>query len=345
MKAKNETAAREPQPELALAVAEAPPVNAKLHKKGEPKDPGDEVPRKLPDVLGGALIPPTASGRRELADWLSRGSARDLTARVLVNRVWLGHFGTGIVSTPNDFGTKGALPSDPALLDWLAARLIADNWSLKSMHRRLMLTAAYQRASQGDAGGDHRTAFFPRRRLTAEELRDTLLLLSGNLDRTPGTAHPFPPENSWGFTQHNPFKAVYEHNKRSVYLMVQRTQRHPFLALFDAGDPNASTPVRGQSTVPTQALYFLNDPFVHAQAKAMAARLVKAAPDDTERMDLAARELYSRAATAEERSFMQEFLAATSANIPSLTEPERTTELWAAWLRVLFGTNELLYVD
>lgn len=346
LKSKSEIAAREPQAALALAVAEATPVNAKLQIKGEPKDPGEEVPRKLPEVLGGTVIPAGAgSGRRELADWLTRGAARDLTARVLANRIWLGHFGEGIVSTPNDFGTKGAPPSDPALLDWLAGCLIADNWSLKAMHRRLLRTAAWQRASQRESGGDHRTAFFPRRRLTAEELRDTLLLLSGNLDRTPGASHPFPPENTWGFTQHGPFKAVYDHQKRSVYLMVQRIQRHPFLALFDAGDPNASTPVRGQSTVPTQALYFLNDPFVHTQAKAMAARLVKFAPEDRARMDLAARELYGRAATDEEQTVMRDFLAAISQNVPSLTEPERTVELWASWLRVLFGTNELLYVD
>lgn len=340
---RQEIAAREPQAELALAVAEAVPVNAKIQKKGEPKQLGDEVPRKLPDILGGALIPPNASGRRELADWLTRGAARDLTARVLVNRVWLGHFGEGIVSTPNDFGTKGAPPSQPALVDWLATRLIEDKWSLKAMHRHLMLTAAWQRASQG--AGDHRTAFFPRRRLTAEELRDTLLVLSGNLDRTPGGPHPFPQEHTWGFTQHNPFKAVYDHNRRSVYLMVQRTQRHPFLALFDAGDPNASTPQRSQSTVPTQALYFLNDPFVHTQAKAMAARLVKAAPDDAARLDLACREMYGRRASEEDHAIMRDFLTATAANIPSLTEPERTIEAWTAWLRVLFGTNELLYVD
>lgn len=337
--------AREPLAELALAVVESTPVNAQIHKKGEPKDPGEEVPRKLPDILGGALIPAGTSGRRELADWLTRGAARALTARVLVNRIWLGHFGEGIVSTPNDFGTKGAPPSDPALLDWLAARLIEDNWSLKAMHRRLMLTTSYQRASPGRTGGDHRTAFFPRRRLTAEELRDTLLVLSGNLDRTPGGPHPFPPDQGWGFTQHNPFKAVYDHNQRSVYLMVQRTQRHPFLALFDAGDPNTSTPVRSQSTVPTQALYFLNDPFVHTQARSMAARIVKSAPDDAARLDLACREMYGRPAGEDDLSVMRTFLAATAENIPRLTEPERTIESWTAWLRVMFGTNELLYVD
>jgi hypothetical protein len=339
---KREWAAKEPQPLLALAVADAKPVNARLQKKGEPKDPGAEVPRKVLDLFGGAVIPPGAgSGRRELADWLTRREARNLTARVMVNRLWLGHFGEGLVSTPNDFGTRGAPPSDPALLDWLASRFMAEKWSIKAMHRRLMLTSAYQQTSATE-GNDRG---FPRRRLTAEELRDTLLLLGGNLDSAPGGSHPFPPEGSWGFTQHTPFSAVYETNKRSVYLMVQRTRRHPFLALFDGGDPNASTPVRSQSTVPTQALYFLNDPFVHAQAKAMATRLVKAAPDNDARMDLAARELYGRPATEDERAVMAAFLESTSGSIPSLSEPARTAEVWSAWLRVLLGTNELLYVD
>ena len=127
--------------------------------------------------------------------------------------------------------------------------------------------------------------------------------------------------------------------------MVQRTRRHPFLALFDAGDPNASTPVRSQSTVPTQALYFLNDPFVHSQARAMAERLVKAATDDGARLNLATRELYGRPATDDERAVMTAFMEGTQAGIPSLSEPARTVEIWSAWLRVLFGTNELLYVD
>jgi hypothetical protein len=191
----------------------------------------------------------------------------------------------------------------------------------------------------------YQSSDFPRRRLTAEELRDTLLMLSGTLDRTPGGPHPFPPESGWKYTQHGPFAAVYDNNRRSVYQMVQRTRRHPFLALFDGADPNSSTPVRNQSTVPTQALYFLNDPFVHAQAKAMAGRLVAAAPDDTTRLELATRELYGRAATSEEKTVMTTFLADTSAAMPSLSEPERTIDVWAAWIRVLFGTNELFYVD
>ena len=113
--------------------------------------------------------------------------------------------------------------------------------------------------------------------------------MSGALDRTPAGPHPFPPANTWGFTQHNPFQAVYETNRRSVYLMTQRMRRHPFLALFDGADPNASTAQRYTTTVPTQALFFLNDPFVHEQADQFAARLLQRAADDAGRIDLAHR--------------------------------------------------------
>ena len=144
----------------------------------------------------------------------------------------------------------------PELLDWLAAEfIIRSGWSIKAMHRTILLSDAYQRAA------------FPRRRLDAEEIRDSLLFVSGDLDSTPGGPHPFPDPKTWGFTQHAPFAAVYDTNRRSVYLMTQRIKRHPFLALFDGPDPNTSTASRQTTTVPPQALFFMNDPFVHSRAE------------------------------------------------------------------------------
>ena len=327
-------AAQAPPTELAFALADAAPSNAALHKKGEPTDPGEEVPRRLPTIFGGTLIPPDAgSGRRQLADALTSGPARHLAARVIANRLWAGHFGVGIVATPNDFGSRGAPPTQPALLEFLAAQLIHANWSLKSLHRLILSTPRYQQQD------------FPRRRLTAEELRDTLLAVSGTLDPTPGGPHPFPPESSWTFTQHGPFKALYDNTQRSVYQMVQRTQRHPFLALFDGADPNASSPQRSQSTVPTQALYFLNDPFLHAQAQALATRLLAATDAPRARLDLATRLLYSRPPSPEEVALAPSFLTETAAALPQLSPPVRTLESWTAWLRVLLSSNEFLYVD
>ena len=184
---------------------------------------------------------------------------------------------------------------------------------------------------------------FPRRRLDAEELRDTLLALSGELDRAPGTGHPFPAENTWAFTQHNPFKAVYDSPKRSVYLMAQRIQRHPFLTLFDGADTSASTPARGASTVPTQALWFLNNPFVHARAEALAKRLL-AQPDDTQRLALAYRLCLQRAPTDAEAQAASAFLAAYQ-NELGIPADQRPLAAWSAYSRVLLSSNELLHLD
>src|SRR6185295_12271 len=202
--------------------------------------------------------------------------------------------GRGLVATPSDFGTRGATPTHPQLLDHLAARFVDGGWSVKALHRAILKSAAWR---QADAG---------RRRLDAEEIRDALLVAAGELDRRPGEGHPFPPEKAWKFTQHAPFKAVYESNRRSVYLMPQRIQRHPFLALFDGPDTNASTAQRETSTVPTQALYFMNDKFFHARSEALAKRLLLLEPD--RRAEAAHRICFQRPATDSERNRASAFI-------------------------------------
>ena len=141
---------------------------------------------------------------------------------------------------------------------------------------------------------------FNRRRLDAEEIRDALLALGGELDRGPGGAHPFPAESLWAYTQHNPFTAVYETRHRSVYLMQQRIKRHPFLATFDGADPNSSTAGRAASTTPLQALFMMNDPFAHERAAKFAARLLRECGDETRRLDLACQLAFGRPARPEE---------------------------------------------
>ncbi len=333
-------------PERAYAVAEGKPHDVRVHKRGDPNSPGEEAPRGFLRILGGQVVPPGAgSGRLQLAEWLS-DPRNPLTARVMVNRVWQGHFGVGLVKTPNDFGTRGEPPTHPELLDYLAARFVAGGWSVKALHRLIMLSDAYQRAAGHDARGaqvDPDNALlwrFPRRRLSAEEIRDAMLAVSGDLDRTPGGAHPFPPEKMWGFTQHAPFTAVYDHNRRSVYLMTQRIKRHPFLTLFDGPDTSSSTAARYTTTVPTQALFFMNDPFVHARSASLAERLLRL-PDGA-RLDRAARLLYGRPPTPREAEVAARFLASYAADGPSA---ERQRTAWAAWLRVLLSSNEFVYVD
>ncbi len=200
---------RRPVMPVAYAVSEGTPQHARIQRRGDPANLGDEVPRKFLDLCGGQPVAATdTSGRLELAQWLTE-AANPLTPRVIVNRVWQWHFGRGLVATPNDFGTRGAEPTHPQLLDHLAAEFVQSGWRLKELHRRIVLSATYQQAS-GSSQGVPRYDAFPRRRLTAEELRDTLLVASGELDRTPGGTHPFPPEATWSFSQHAPFAAEYE---------------------------------------------------------------------------------------------------------------------------------------
>ena len=325
------------KPDLAYAVTEGTPANARVQKRGEPKELGDEVPRKNFDLLGGQQVPPDAgSGRVQLAGWLT-APQNPLTARVMVNRIWLGHFGRGLVATPNDFGTRGAPPTHPELLDHLATKFMDCGWSVKAMHRLILLSAAYQQGSQPGGG-------FPRRRLDAEEIRDTYLALAGELDRTPNYGHPFPSEDLWAFSQHDPFRGIYDSPKRSVYLMVQRHQRHPFLSLFDGADPNSSTAQRNASTVPTQALWFLNAPFFHDRAEAFAMRLFSQR-DDAQRLALAYRLCLQRTPTELEARSATAFLAAYSRENTGAPARECAHASWSAYARVLLSCNELLYLD
>jgi hypothetical protein len=297
------------------------------------------VPRRWLEVFGGTPVPADAgSGRRALADWIATSP---LAARVIVNRVWQWHFGAGLVRTPNDFGTRGELPTHPELLEALAAGFVAEGGRLMPLHRAIMATRAYRQASVAPAElvaadpGNRLLARFPRRRLTAEEIRDALLVASAELDRTPGEGHPFPPESTWKFTQHTPFSAVYDTTRRSAFLMVQRQRRHAFLALFDGADPNASTPVRQTTTVPTQALYFLNDPFFHDRAAGLGRR-VAALPDAAARIREGYRIAYQRPPSAAEAERVSRFIAAY---------PGSDDDRWTAWARVLLASNEFLHVD
>jgi hypothetical protein len=333
---------------LAYGMAEGTPHNVRMQLRGEPDQPGDEVPRGFIKALGGGpLAAETAgSGRLELAQWLTRPE-NPLTARVMVNRIWQYHFGRGIVQTPNDFGVRGLPPTHPELLDHLATQFIRGGWSIKAMHRLIMLSATYQQATDSSATAAplDLCASFARRRLSAEEIRDAILVVSGELDATSGREHPFPSPIGWGYSQHGPFSAVYDHNRRSVYLMTQRLKRHPFLALFDGPDPNATTALRLATTVPTQALFFLNDPFIHAKAEKWAQRLLAASADEQQQVDRAWLRAIGREPTESERAEATEFLAAYRTEL-AITHPDNAEgRALAAYLRTLIGSNEFLHVD
>ena len=342
---------------MAYGVSEGTPVNARIFVKGDPGTKGPEVERGFLQILGGQRVPADykGSGRDLLANWIA-DDRNPLTARVLVNRVWLWHFGRGLVNSPNDFGARGEKPSHPELLDYLTARFIEDGWSLKKLHKRILLTRVYQNASGSDeanANKDPNNQFywrFDRRRLAAEEVRDTLLALSGDLDPTVGGPHPFPPRGSYTFTQHKPFvgdPALYDTNRRSVYLLQQRFRRHPYLELFDGGDTNSTTPYRSRESTALQSLYFFNDEFLHKRADALAVRIGLAESTPAGRVQASYKLLFGRTPAPAELQAGTKYLTASRAahDGAGISEDQRNRAALASYMRVLFATNEFFYVD
>ncbi len=343
-----------PAYDRAYAVTEGMPANARIQIKGNPLKLDREVPRGFLQILGGQQVPATekGSGRRQLADWLA-DPKNPLTPRVMVNRIWLHHFGAGLVRTPNDFGARGQPPSHPELLDYLASRFIAGGWSIKAMHKQLMLSHAYQMSTVDNAAAalpdpDNRLLWkFNRRRLAAEEIRDAMLAVSGTLDRTPGGAHPFKPEWEWRYTQHKPFVDDFESNRRSVYLLYQRIRLQPLLGLFDGADPNAATDQRPVSTTAIQALFMMNDPFAHQQAERFADRLLAAPGTTDSRIDLAYQLAFARPATNDELREGTAYLAGIEQKFSAASVPAEKLEraAWASYCRVIYSSNEFIYLD
>ncbi len=345
---------RPPAIEKAYAVADGKAGDARIQKKGDPLSLGETVPRGFLQVLGGQRLAAAeqGSGRLELATWLA-DPKNPLTARVMVNRIWQHHFGRGLVETPNDFGARGKAPSHPELLDYLATRFQRGGWSIKQMHKLMMLSQTYQASSLAQAEnsridpGNNLFWKFSRRRLDAEELRDAMLSVSGMLDPTMGAEHPFPKESDWRYTQHTPFVAVYDTNRRGIYLMQQRIKKQPFLEVFDGADPNATTDVRAMSTTPIQALFLMNDPFAHEQADKFAVRIAMAHVETPKRVDNAYRLALGRNATRDEiktaKAYLQECaLDLKATDLPAEKQPRAA---WASYCRVLFSSNEFLFVD
>ncbi|MEO6739185.1 MAG: DUF1549 and DUF1553 domain-containing protein, partial [Chthoniobacteraceae bacterium] len=344
VRAKRKRIADTPAYALAYAVSESAAANARVQVRGDPKRLGEEVPRGFLQVLGGQKLAKDAktSGRLELAQWITEPS-NPLTARVIVNRIWQHHFGRGLVATPNDFGTRGQAPSHPELLDFLARRFVESGWSVKAMHRLLLLSHTWQLSTGGNTAGDPNNTLWSRaerQRLDAESIRDTMLFVGGDLDFTPGGEHPFPAVQTWSFTQHKQFFALYDTNRRAVYQMQQRLRKHPFLALFDGADTNSSTAIRTASTTALQSLFAMNDPFVHERAARFAARIASAESDEQRRIALAFVTLYARLPEPEESAMFAAYLAQLRD-----TKKLPPDQAWTSLSRVLLGTNEFLYLD
>jgi hypothetical protein len=269
----------------------------------------------------------TGSGRRQLADWLA---SRDnpLTARVFVNRMWLHLFGRGLVSTPDDFGVNGSRPSHPELLDYLACRFMEQGWSVKKLIREILLSRAYRLSTDGDPTNlqrDPEDVYLWRmrpRRLEAEVFRDAILSLSGQLVRTPPERPFLARFNPWREPELQSFKPILtpegiDDPHRSVYLPVVRGTLPELFSLFDFAAPDRPVAQRDASTVPAQALYLLNSPWVIGQARLTARRLLgEPGLDDAGRVERLYRLAFVRRPTSAEAGRALEYVNAPEALLP-----------------------------
>jgi cytochrome c553 len=351
---------------IAMAPKEGTPTNLRIHLRGNRFTLGPTAPRRFLQILAGerhAALTTTQSGRLELARWIAT-PGNPLTARVLVNRLWQHHFGTGLVATSDNFGARGEVPSHPELLDWLATRFIENGWSIKSMHRLILLSSTYQmagvdnpRANQIDPH-DRLLWRMPRRRLEAEALRDTLLMVSGQLDRKVGgnesieevfkAAEVLDAKRGFAVNRVNGHHALYNTPRRSLYLPVIRNALPDVLALFDAADPYAVTAVRNETTVPAQTLFLLNNPFVRQQALHFAhSLLADSTAGDSDRL----RSAYARALgrfpsageLAEGAAFLGQYMDKAQKTGRSPAEARLAT--WQSYCQLLICSNEFLYVE
>ncbi len=304
--------------------APAPPTY--LLRRGEFTNRGAVVETGVPAVLVADNSPlpispkPGSTGRRTaLAAWLG-SPTNPLTSRVIVNRLWQGHFGRGLVATPSDFGTQGSTPSHPELLDWLATELPRQGWSLKAMHRLIVTSACYRldsRASKASAEADPENTYLShqnRKRLDGEAIRDALLACSGTLNPMMGGPCVFP-ELPAELTKLSGKGAIWpvspkveDRNRRSLYVFTRRNLRYPFFEVFDRPDTNASCPRRPVSTIAPQALSLLNGKLARDAASALAGRVRHEVSTRGDRIDRAYRLALGRGPDVTERRVAEEFL-------------------------------------
>ncbi len=318
--------------------------------RGNPEARGEEVKAGFLSVLGGGDIPEppveaNSTGRRKaLAQWMASPD-NPLFARVMVNRIWQFHFGSGLLATPSDFGTRAGRPSHPELLDWLATEFVARQWSIKSMNKLIMMSDAYRRASNGSEAARQKDptnillSHANRRRLQAEEIRDAVLEVSGALNLKMGgepVVPPLekeelfgmigPPDVNWPVTQDKE-----QHTRRSIYLLQRRTFQNPMFEAFDAPDGVLSCSRRNASTTAPQSLALLNSNFMAQQAQALASHVSS--------IEEAWRRALDRDPSPQERAAAAEFLERQTARLGS------KSAAYAELARGLLNLNEFLYVD
>jgi hypothetical protein len=338
----------------ALAPFDGPVADASIFIRGNPATTGAVVPRGFPRIVTGVAVnAPGAeqSGRLELAEWLTQPN-HPLTPRVIVNRVWLWHFGQGLVRSPDNFGLRGEIPSHPELLDWLAVWFVENGWSLKKLHTLICTSEVYQRATSSSVSAsdpeNRLLAHFPRRRLSAEELRDAMLAVSDQLDHTSGGSLMTVLNRTYANGGNAPADVAtqmhYDSPRRSLYLPIIRTALHDFFAAFDYPDPAMLTGQRASTIVAPQALFLMNSPFVKARSHAFAERVRELGESDTARVRAAYALAFARPPTAAEIQGALAFLDQEEAALRDANNPTPRASTWTRLCHVLLMSNEFQYL-
>ena len=334
---------------LAMTVKEDPePSDSAVRIRGMESRKGEIVPRgflRIATLRDPPNIPEDESGRRQLAEWMVSPD-NPLTARVMANRIWSWLFGTGIVRSVDNLGTTGELPSHPELLDYLAVRLREHNWSIKAMVKEIMLSRTWQLSSEVDPKAekldpDNRLlTCYPLRRLDAEQLRDAILAVNGELDLTlygPNIEGAGAINAESTGAQQIEYNYIFKDKRRSVYTPAFRVKRHELFEVFDFGNVNFTMGQRNVSTVALQALYMLNNPFVLEQSKHAAGRLLKEVRHPDKRVDAAFRRTLGRLPSEKERSLVTGFFQDGQLG--------DAVDEWALLFQSLFGSIEFRYLN
>jgi len=349
---------------MAMVEAEKP-ADCRIHIRGETTNLGDPAPRGVLQVIALSDLPPIPkeeSGRRQLAMWLA-SEKNPLPARVAVNRIWMHLFGRGIVTTIDDFGATGAAPSHPALLDYLAATFIENGWSTKQLIRSIVLSRVYQldsavapeQAAQLEIDPDNQWLWrFRPRRLEVEAFRDATLQVAGRLDRSRPESFlsPWSPYERHVLTDFKPFVTPdqLENPHRSVYFPVIREALPEIYSLFDFADPNRVVGQRNESTLPSQALFLMNSPWLIERSTWTVARLHEAVDDDESRLNLLYRLAFGRAPLQEELEFGLAYLASPEVAPPQAAPDKESDEVvyptrWVSYCQMIFASTEFRYLQ
>ena len=346
-----------PAPAMTLGVRDDEIVDLPVHLRGSHLRLANEAtPRGVMSVIGnifpGPQMPNDQSGRLQLAQWML-DPEHPLTARVLVNRVWLQLFGEGLVSTPSNFGLRGAKPSHPELLDRLARDFIADGWSIKRLIRRILNSSAWRQQVISHPeyflkDPENRLLWSQnRQRLGAESVRDSVLHSSGQLDREMGGTLLMTPNRGYVTNDQSNNQARYDRPRRSIYLPIIRNAMYELFSAFDYNDPSIHIARRPATVVPHQALYFLNSPMVIEASKRIVEEVLATEEIDSDRLDRLYQRVLCRNATAEEKQrALRYFEKVRQWKVSSGDQEELTdSQMWHSFCQTLLASSEFLYLD